>query len=200
MRATEITNLDFYHFRTKNGVIYIDVIGKGNKPRKVPLDGQNSIEAFENYKEVVSEYLKKYFPKKDIEDTPLLFSPITMVVDKKISRMSYYTLYKIVKQGVAKSVEIVKSFRVNPDDLSRKEKKVARLLNNVLPQPAKDGVISPHWFRHTYVTMLLENDVPLAVVKDLVGHADISTTNLYLEKIKEEKKHEHLSKLGHLQF
>ncbi|WP_233129860.1 tyrosine-type recombinase/integrase [Domibacillus epiphyticus] len=34
--------------------------------------------------------------------------------------------------------------------------------------------LSPHWFRHTFVTSLLEQDVPLAVVKDLAGHDDIS--------------------------
>ena len=52
--------------------------------------------------------------------------------------------------------------------------------------------VSPHWFRHTFVTNLLEQDVPLAVVKDLAGHADISTTNLYLERIQEDRMHDHL--------
>lgn len=200
MRASEITNLDFSHFRNKKGVIYVDVVGKGNKPRKVPMDGENSVKAFENYRDIVVEYLQKHKPKIDIEEAPLLFSPIALVKDRELNRMSYYTLYKIVKQGVAKSVDLVRAFREDASLLNRKEKTVARLLNSILPQPAKDGHISPHWFRHTYVTMLLENDVPLAIVKDLVGHADISTTNLYLEKIQEEKKHEHLSKLGHLGF
>lgn len=52
--------------------------------------------------------------------------------------------------------------------------------------------VSPHWFRHTFVTSLLEQDVPLAVVKDLAGHADISVTNLYLERIQEDRMHDHL--------
>lgn len=43
--------------------------------------------------------------------------------------------------------------------------------------------ISPHWFRHTFVTQLLEQDTPLAIVKELAGHEDISTTNLYLERM-----------------
>ncbi|MBK3493693.1 site-specific integrase [Viridibacillus sp. YIM B01967] len=30
----------------------------------------------------------------------------------------------------------------------------------------KHSKVSPHWFRHSFVTMFLENNVPLAVVKD----------------------------------
>lgn len=46
--------------------------------------------------------------------------------------------------------------------------------------------ISPHWFRHTFVTQLLEQDTPLAIVKELAGHEDISTTNLYLERMSDK--------------
>lgn len=51
---------------------------------------------------------------------------------------------------------------------------------------AANGNISPHWFRHTFITLLLEQDVPLAIVKELAGHSDISTTNLYLERMNEK--------------
>ncbi len=39
----------------------------------------------------------------------------------------------------------------------------------------------PHSFRHFYATQLVKNGVNLKVVKQLLGHADISTTEIYLD-------------------
>lgn len=39
--------------------------------------------------------------------------------------------------------------------------------------------VSPHCFRHTYVTRSLEMGVPLDTIQDRVGHSDISTTKRY---------------------
>ena len=112
---------------------FVDVIGKGDKQRLVPLG------------EMAADAIKAY-----LEDRPVPYSRAQENIlflnkfGKSLSRVSIFNLVK--KQAMIAGIQ--------------KE-------------------ISPHTFRHSFATHLIENGADLRIVQEMLGHESILTTEIY---------------------
>ena len=75
------------------------------------------------------------------------------------------------------------------------EKTLFNIVKKYLKMISNNERLSPHSLRHSFATHLLENGADLLAVKDMLGHEDLSSTQIYthvsIKKIKEVYRKAH---------
>ena len=77
--------------------------------------------------------------------------------------------------------EINKSgyFFVNPNATPLSDQAIRRMIKKYCTLASIDLHITPHMFRHTFATSLLEADVDIRYIQEMLGHSSITVTEIY---------------------
>ncbi len=70
-------------------------------------------------------------------------------------------------------------FLLNRSGRKINEQAVRNLLNSLERKLDLKKHITPHMFRHTFATSLLDKDVDIRYIQQILGHSSISTTQIY---------------------
>jgi len=132
LRLAELRGVRLEQLHLEAG--FINVIGKGNKERVVPL-GRKAVAALERYLNAGRPHLVTSR------------SPGNVFLTRRGTPFAPVTLWLRIKQRVHR----------------------AGIVRNV----------TPHMLRHSFATHLLEHGADLRVIQELLGHASISTTEVY---------------------
>lgn len=70
-------------------------------------------------------------------------------------------------------------FFVNQNGSALSDQSVRRMINKYTSLAAIELHITPHMFRHTFATSLLEADVDIRYIQEMLGHSSINITEIY---------------------
>lgn len=70
-------------------------------------------------------------------------------------------------------------FFANPSGTALTDQSVRRMIKKYSDLAAIDLHITPHMFRHTFATSLLEADVDIRYIQEMLGHSSINITEIY---------------------
>lgn len=70
-------------------------------------------------------------------------------------------------------------FFVNMQNRTLTDQAVRRMINKYAALAAIELHITPHMFRHTFATCLLEADVDIRYIQNMLGHSSITITEIY---------------------
>lgn len=92
--------------------------------------------------------------------------------DVLLALSSYYAEF-------SNSIQEINWFFVNRLGNQLSDQSIRNMLNMYVTLAGLNQHITPHMFRHSFATLLLEEDVDIRYIQHLLGHSSITTTQIY---------------------
>lgn len=89
------------------------------------------------------------------------------------------TALKQYKKRFKAEIDNTGYFFVNRLSNRLSDQSVRFMINKYVNQISSPVHVTPHMFRHTFATMLLESDVDIRYIQQILGHSSITTTEIY---------------------
>lgn len=83
------------------------------------------------------------------------------------------------RQSFLPEIQNSRHFFVNLSGRALSDQSVRRMINKYSLRASTDLHITPHMFRHTFATSLLEADVDIRYIQEMLGHSSINVTEIY---------------------
>lgn len=95
---------------------------------------------------------------------------------------------KYYKNAFIEKMDSTNYFFINRIDSRLSEQSVRNLIKRYSRLTSIGRRITPHTFRHTFATLLLEEDVDIKYIQHMLGHSSIMTTQIYTHVNAEKQK------------
>ncbi len=86
---------------------------------------------------------------------------------------------ELIKKYIEKRNSNYEYLLLNKNYTKLTDRGVRLIVDNIVKKSCLNKNISPHTFRHTFATHLLNEGADLKIVQELLGHSDITTTGIY---------------------
>jgi integrase/recombinase XerD len=106
----------------------------------------------------------------------------------QIGNPEVLSILRCYAQENASKIREVDCFFVNRLSSRISEQSVRFLIKRLCAKAAISQKITPHMFRHTFATLLLEEDVDIRYIQRMLGHSSILTTQIYTQVTMEKQR------------
>ena len=105
----------------------------------------------------------------------------------RIFNIPHFLLKKLKKQ-VEKQKELNQEYLFTGPKGKLTDRNIQKIVRKAAKKAKINKEVHPHTLRHSFATHLLENGVDIRKIQELLGHADLSTTQIYTHISTEELK------------
>lgn len=113
------------------------------------------------------------------EKTILIYGKGAKERKLQIGNEDVITILQEYKNNFMNEIQTCNYFFVNQSGRPLSDQAVRRMINKYTSLAAIELHITPHMFRHTFATSLLEADVDIRYIQEMLGHSSINITEIY---------------------